>query len=227
MKIGYLVFNLDGMGGTSRSAITQANALAGDHRVTLLSVTRSGERPHYEIDDRIEVRYLVDVREGHDPSVPGVELSPVAGPGPARARVAAGARALGRPVHRALRRRPRARAAAASKLDVLVTVTPGLLAAAIQLLPPEPVVVHQEHRSTSDRSSGLEPLLNFAPRADVVAVFTPAMADWVREQLGDSAPDDRDRAEPAAARLHPALAARQPADRGRRPAGQREAVRAA
>ena len=47
MKIGYLVFNLDGMGGTSRSAITQANALAGDHAVTLLSVTRSGERPHY------------------------------------------------------------------------------------------------------------------------------------------------------------------------------------
>ena len=32
MRIGYLVFNLDGMGGTSRSAITQANALAGDHR---------------------------------------------------------------------------------------------------------------------------------------------------------------------------------------------------
>jgi hypothetical protein len=74
------------------------------------------------------------------------------------------------------------------KLDVLVTVTPGLLAAAIQLLQPEPVVVHQEHRSTSDRSSGLEPLLTFAPRADVVAVFTPAMADWVREQLGSSAP---------------------------------------
>ena len=47
MRIGYLVFNLDGMGGTSRSAITQANALAGDHDVTLLSVTRSGERPHY------------------------------------------------------------------------------------------------------------------------------------------------------------------------------------
>ena len=74
MRIGYLVFNLDGMGGTSRSAITQANALAGDHHVTLVSVTRRGERPHYEIDDRIEVRYLVDVREEREPSVPGVEL---------------------------------------------------------------------------------------------------------------------------------------------------------
>ena len=56
MKIGYLVFNLDGMGGTSRSAITQANALAGDHAVTLLSVTRSGDRPHYWIDERIKLR---------------------------------------------------------------------------------------------------------------------------------------------------------------------------
>ena len=76
VRIAYLVFNLDGMGGTSRSAITQANALAGDHDVTLLSVTRSGERPHYGIDERVKVRYLVDVREGQDPSVPGIELTP-------------------------------------------------------------------------------------------------------------------------------------------------------
>ena len=50
MRIGYLVFNLDGMGGTSRSAITQANALAGDHRVTLLSVTRCATSSTYATD---------------------------------------------------------------------------------------------------------------------------------------------------------------------------------
>jgi len=188
VKIGYLVFNLDGMGGTSRSAITQANALAGDHDVTLVSVTRSGERPHYWIDDRVRVRYLVDVREGHDPSVLGVELSP------------AQARALNERESLVVPERWDGQFTALCdiglehvlptlRLDVLVTVTPGLLAAAIQLLPPEPIVVHQEHRSTSDRTSGLEPLLTFAPRADVVAVFTPAMADWVREQLGDSTPE--------------------------------------
>ncbi len=187
MKIGYLVFNLDGMGGTSRSAITQANALAGDHQVTLLSVTRSGERPHYEIDERVKVTYLVDVREDQDPGVPGVELSP------SRARSLHQRESLLVPERwdgqfTALCDVGLEHVLPRLKLDVLVTVTPGLLAAAIQLLPPEPVVVHQEHRSTSDRSSGLEPLLNFAPRADVVAVFTPAMADWVREQLGDSAP---------------------------------------
>ena len=188
MKIGYLVFNLDGMGGTSRSAVTQANALAGDHDVTLLSVTRSGERPHYEIDDRIRVRYLVDVREGQDPSVPGVELPP------SQARALHERESLLVPERwdgqfTALCDVGLEHVLPGVKLDVLVTVTPGLLAAAIQLLPPEPVVVHQEHRSTSDRSSGLDPLLNFAPRADVVAVFTPAMADWVREQLGDSTPE--------------------------------------
>ncbi len=188
MKIGYLVFNLDGMGGTSRSAITQANALAGDHDVTLLSVTRSGERPHYEIDDRVAVRYLADVREGQDPSVPGVELPP------SRARALHDRESLLVPDRwdgqfTALCDVGLEHVLPSLRVDVLVTVTPGLLAAAIQLLPPEPVVVHQEHRSTSDRTAGLEPLLNFAPRADVVAVFTPAMADWMREQLGDMTPE--------------------------------------
>ena len=115
VRIGYLVFNLDGMGGTSRSAITQANALAGDHRVTLLSVTRSGERPHYEIDERVDVRYLVDVREGQDPSVPGVELTPAQARALHERESLLVPRALGRPVHRAVRRRPRARAARARR----------------------------------------------------------------------------------------------------------------
>ncbi|MBF4768297.1 stealth conserved region 3 domain-containing protein [Nocardioides agariphilus] len=188
MRIGYLVFNLDGMGGTSRAAITQANALAADHHVTLLSVTRSGERPHYEIDERIEVRYLVDVRDSDAPAVPGVDLAP------ARAKALHEAASLLVPARwdgqfTGLCDVGLERVLPHLKLDVLVTVTPGLLAAAIQLLPPDPVVVHQEHRSTSDRTSGLEPLLTFAPRADVVAVFTPAMADWMHDQLGDSSPE--------------------------------------
>ena len=69
------------------------------------------------------------------------------------------------------------------------------------------MLVHQEHRSSSDRTSGLEPLLAFAPRADVVAMLTPTTADWLREQLGELTPRDRRDAEPAAARLHPALEA--------------------
>jgi glycosyltransferase involved in cell wall biosynthesis len=188
MRLAYFVFNLDGMGGTSRSAITQANALAGDHDVTLVSVTRSGDRPHYWIDDRVRTRYLVDVREGHEPSVPGLDLAP------GRARKLHERESLLVPERwdgqfTALCDVGLEQVLPSLDVDVLVTVTPGLLAAAIQLLPPKSVVVHQEHRSTSDRTSGIEPLLIFAPRADVIAVFTPAMADWVREQLGDVTPE--------------------------------------
>ena len=45
LDIVYVLFNADGMGGTARSGIEQANALAGlgeGHRVRILSVTRSG-----------------------------------------------------------------------------------------------------------------------------------------------------------------------------------------
>ena len=51
------------------------------------------------------------------------------------------------------------------------------------------MVVHQEHRSSSQRTSGLEPLLVNAPRADVVAMLTTAMGDWLRAELGPVAPE--------------------------------------
>lgn len=173
MRIAFVVFNLDGMGGTSRSAITQANALAPDHDVRLVSITRSADAPHYDIDPRVDVAYLADVRDSpaaHDlPSV----LVPPRWDGQFSALTdAAMTDAL-----------PRLDA------DVVVTVTPALLAAAAQLVPRSAVLVHQEHRSSSDRTSGLEPLLAFAPRADVVAMLTPSTADWLREQLGDLCPE--------------------------------------
>ena len=35
----------------------------------------------------------------------------------------------------------------------------------------------------------MEPLLAFAPRADVVALLTPAIERWLREELGPVAPE--------------------------------------
>ena len=72
---------------------------------------------------------------------------------------------------------------------MLVTVTPALLACAVELAPDPVVVVHQEHRSSSQRTSGMEPLLVNAPRADVVALLTPSIAEWLRGQLGAVAPE--------------------------------------
>ena len=69
-----VLFNADGMGGTARSGIEQANALLSlgeGHRVRILSVTRSGDSTHYRLADGLEVTYLVDVRGPRPAAVDG------------------------------------------------------------------------------------------------------------------------------------------------------------
>lgn len=181
MRIAYVVFNLDGMGGTSRSAVTQANALAGDHDVRLVSITRSADAPHYDIDPRITVQHLSDVR------AETLEADAEAAALHARESLLVPARWDAQ--FSALTDLAMAQAFPRLDADVVVTLTPALLAAAAQLVPDAAILVHQEHRSSSDRASGLEPLLAFAPRADVVALLTPTTAEWLRAQLGEVAPE--------------------------------------
>ena len=190
MRIAYLVFNLDGTGGTSRSAITQANALAEDHDVRLVSITRSADQPHYQIDERVAVGYLVDVRLDGAPAVAGALDEPLTGKAAAllHARESALVPARWDGQFTALCDVAMEAVLPTLDADVAVTVTPGLLVAAIELLPGSVVVVHQEHRSSSDRTSGVEPLLAYAPRADVVSLLTPAIEEWLRDRLGDLAP---------------------------------------
>ncbi len=192
MRIGFLVFNLDGMGGTSRSAITQANALAADpagHDVQLISVTRTADAPHYDIEPHVEVEHLVDLR---DPARPALGSLPPDEAAALHDRESALVPARWDSQFTALcdvaLEQRLARLGGDSALDVLVTVTPGLLACAITLAPDAVVVVHQEHRSSNDRTSGLEPLLAFAPRADVVALLTPTIDAWLHDRLGALAP---------------------------------------
>jgi glycosyltransferase involved in cell wall biosynthesis len=175
LSVAFLVLNLDGMGGTSRSAITQANALArrGNVAVRLVSVTRSADTPHYAIDPSITVDHLCDVR-GDDPlhQQPSV-LVPKRWDGQFSALT-----------DRAMRDH-----LPELDVDVLVTVTPGLMAAAIQLVRRTVAVVHQEHRSSADRVGGMEPLLAFAPRADAVVLLTDSMAAWLGSELRPVAPE--------------------------------------
>ena len=63
-----------------------------------------------------------------------------------------------------------------------------------------------------------------APRADVVSLLTPSIADWLRRELGPVAPGDRRRPEPAPPGPRPAQPARQPHHRRGRAAGDGEAV---
>lgn len=186
LDIVFVLFNADGMGGTARSGIEQANALVAlgeGHRVRILSVTRSGPRTHYDLAAEVEVTYLVDVR--------GPRPTAVAGTHPAELAeresviVPRSWDALFNGLTDATMREALGRVDA----DVLVTTTPELLAAVAQLAPADVALVHQEHRASSSRVNDLGALLQFAPRADVVVSLTESMSRWLAGRLGGAAPE--------------------------------------
>ncbi|QIK74297.1 stealth conserved region 3 domain-containing protein [Nocardioides piscis] len=162
------------MGGTSRSAITQANALArrGVVDVRLVSVTRSADAPHYAIDAGVAVDYLADVRQDDPRAGRLSRLVPKRWDGQFSELTDDAMVALGD-----------------LDVDLVVTVTPALMAVAVQLLPLATRILHQEHRSSADRVGGMEPLLAFAPRVSAVALLTESTAAWLGAELGATAPE--------------------------------------
>ena len=186
LDIVFVLFNADGMGGTARSGIEQANALVGlgeGHRVRILSVWRSGEATHYPLADGIEVTYLVDVRGERPAAIGGghpaelAERESVIVPRSWDALYSGLTDATLREVL------PRIEA------DVLVTTTPELLAVVAQLAPADVALVHQEHRASSSRVNDMGALLEFAPRADIVVSLTESMSRWLAGRLGGAAPE--------------------------------------
>ncbi|MFE2650720.1 glycosyltransferase family 4 protein, partial [Streptomyces sp. NPDC059346] len=72
MKISFLINNIYGIGGTNRTVINLAEALAVRHEVEIVSVFRRLTAPKFEISPRIRVRALVDLRPGAaDRAAPG------------------------------------------------------------------------------------------------------------------------------------------------------------
>lgn len=64
MKISFLINNIYGIGGTNRTVINLAEALAAQHDVEIVSVFRRATATKFEISPRIGVRALVDLRSG-------------------------------------------------------------------------------------------------------------------------------------------------------------------
>ncbi|MEU4835466.1 glycosyltransferase family 4 protein [Streptosporangium sp. NPDC023615] len=63
MRIRYLLLHAYGMGGTIRTVINQANAMAAaGHDVEIASVVRRRERPQFPIDERVRLLTLSDQR---------------------------------------------------------------------------------------------------------------------------------------------------------------------
>ncbi|MEW9548989.1 glycosyltransferase family 4 protein [Nonomuraea sp. NPDC050783] len=68
MKIRYLMLHAYGMGGTIRTVVNQANAMAAaGHEVELVSVVRRRDEPRFGLDPRVTLSTLVDQRGGRRP----------------------------------------------------------------------------------------------------------------------------------------------------------------
>ncbi|WP_341926429.1 stealth conserved region 3 domain-containing protein [Nocardioides psychrotolerans] len=184
MRIAYLIDDVDAMSGPVRSLLTQAQALAADHDVRVISVRRTADEPHFAIHPSIRLDYLLDLRDAKAPTPLEPDLVKPLEAKRLRERastVAPGLSALDDLVLEA--------AFPVLDVDVAVTCSPDLLRPAVILLPDDTIVVHQEHRVLSDRVSGLDTLAAHAPRSDVVAVLTETSAQWLRERLGELAPE--------------------------------------
>jgi glycosyltransferase involved in cell wall biosynthesis len=65
MKIRYLLLHAYGMGGTIRTVVNQANAMAAaGHEVEVVSVVRRKDRPQFAVDPRVRITALADQRAG-------------------------------------------------------------------------------------------------------------------------------------------------------------------
>ncbi|WP_433404996.1 glycosyltransferase family 4 protein [Streptomyces sp. CA-146814] len=74
MKISFLINNVYGIGGTNRTVINLAEALAVRHDVEIVSLFRRLTTPKFEISPRVKVRALVDLRSGSgDRAAPGTD----------------------------------------------------------------------------------------------------------------------------------------------------------
>ena len=171
LDIVFVLFNADGMGGTARSGIAQANALLSlgeGHRVRILSVTRSGAHTHYPLTDGLEVTYLVDVRGERPTAVSGQPPTELAHELAQREStlVPRSWDALFNGLTDAtLRDAPRQRRRRRPRDDDTRAARRRRPAA-----PADVALVHQEHRASSSRVNDMGALLEFAPRADIVGL---------------------------------------------------------
>jgi glycosyltransferase involved in cell wall biosynthesis len=187
MRVAYLAIDVYGLGGTEHAVIAQANAMSAQADVEVVSVYRSRATPHSPISSSVRVTDLVHVL----PDEPAALHRGLLGD-----QVAQGLR--GRPSilvpphwdpnFDALSDVALEHYLPQLKADVLVTFAPALMAVATQLASPRTAVVHQEHRSPSQRVSGLTPLLAYGPRADAIALLTEDSARWLTPRLGPAAP---------------------------------------
>jgi glycosyltransferase involved in cell wall biosynthesis len=170
VKIRYLLLNAYGIGGTIRTVINQANALARDHDVELVSVFRTRQDPKFPIDPRVRVRVLADERgpRWRHPVRTALRARRSALIPPREARYAVFNRFSDRRIVRYLR---------SLEGGVLVGTRPGLNLLVARFAPPGVVRVAQEHMHLrSHKPDVAAEIARWYPRLDAVVTLTAADA---------------------------------------------------
>jgi glycosyltransferase involved in cell wall biosynthesis len=191
MHIHFLLMNAFSMGGTIRTTLNTAAALALRHDVEVVSVYRRRETARFAVDDRVRIRVLSD------------QVPPDG---------AAAAHPLGQctGVQEALRRVPSVLVPASERRyrnfslltdvrlaaylhsldsDVVVATRPALNLAAARLAPRRVVRVGQEHMFLANHPGPLRAqIARHYPRLDLVSTLTERDADEYRALLGGRTP---------------------------------------
>lgn len=174
LRVSFLLHRPDYAGGTERATFLVARALASDSRldVSIVGLERTAKRPFFERDLGVPLQHLVDARRQDRQDRR-----------PSRLVKDTWQSDFSESTDEAL-----AAWFASAAPDVVVTTTPGLLAATAELAPPSTRIVVIEHRASVVRGPTAEPLLMYGPRADALVSLSDAGTAWWREVLGSDSP---------------------------------------
>jgi glycosyltransferase involved in cell wall biosynthesis len=177
MRISFLIHNVYGIGGTIRTTVNLAEALAERHEVEITSVFRHRDTPVFPIDPRVRVRPLVDLRPGVPDGDAGDPLLLV----PAEDFPREDTRH--RQYNALSDRRVRAWLGA-TRADVVVGTRPGLNVILAAHGPRRAVKVGQEHLTHDAHSPELRARLRASyPRLDALTTVTEEDAATYRSRM--------------------------------------------
>ncbi|MEU1387366.1 MULTISPECIES: glycosyltransferase [unclassified Nonomuraea] len=179
-QVKILLLHAYGMGGTIRTAFNLAGMLAARHDVEIVSVTKTRDKPFFEVPPGVRITFLDD-RAGHRPR------------GALRARLL---RSRLNPRQEAAYDRFDLRTDLALlrflrglRTGVLITTRPGLNLAAALLTPPGVITIGQEHTGLGSHKTAVQDLIaRRYGRLDALVTLTEADLGAYRVALGPRAP---------------------------------------
>ncbi|MCX4235952.1 MULTISPECIES: glycosyltransferase family 4 protein [Streptomyces] len=174
-KIVFLLHNAYAIGGTVRTTLNLAAALADHHDVEIVSMRRHRDEPRFTIDPRITVVPLVDERDGSaDPADPEYALAATDFP------------ATDKRYEQYTRLTDRRAAAylAGCDADVIVGTRPGINVYVSLFAPRRALRIAQEHLRHDSHSKRLRGVLaRHYRRLDAVVTTTEADAEVYRQRM--------------------------------------------